>query len=91
MTLTEATALSGGIKWEGHFSDLRIIRTVGDHRTVAVYNIKKVLDGKAPDPILEPNDIVYLPIVSMKELLSSGGIGTVLALVYLYVTFAYLP
>jgi polysaccharide export outer membrane protein len=91
LTLTEATALSGGIKWEGHFSDLRIIRTVGDHRTVAVYNIKKVLDGKAPDPILEPNDIVYLPIVSMKELLSSGGIGTVLALVYLYVTFAYLP
>jgi polysaccharide export outer membrane protein len=91
LTLTEATALSGGIKWEGKFSDLRIIRTVGDHRTVAVYNIKKVLDGKAPDPILEPNDIVYLPIVSLKELLSTGGIGTVIGILDLYVTFAFLP
>jgi polysaccharide export outer membrane protein len=63
LTLTEATALAGGIKWDGRFSDLRIIRTVGDHRTVAVYNIKKVLEWKVPDPILQPNDIVYLPPV----------------------------
>jgi len=81
LTLTEATALSGGIKWEGRFSDLRIIRTVGDHRTVAVYDIKKVLDGKAPDPILEPNDIVYLPPVPFKQFITSGGLGTVLGLV----------
>jgi polysaccharide export outer membrane protein len=80
LTLTEATALSGGIKFEGRFSDLRIIRTVGDHRTVAVYNIKKVLDGKAPDPILQPNDIVYLPPVPLKQLLSSGGLGTILGI-----------
>jgi polysaccharide export outer membrane protein len=80
LTLTEATALSGGIKFEGRFSDLRIIRTVGDHRTVAVYNIKKVLNGKVPDPILEPNDIVYLPPVPFKQLLSSGGLGTLLGI-----------
>lgn len=83
LTLTEATALAGGIKWEGRFGDLRIIRTVGDHRTVAVYNIKKVLDGKAPDPILEPNDIVYLPPVPFKQFLTSGGLGTTLGLVSL--------
>jgi len=81
LTLTEATALSGGYKFEGRFSDLRIIRTVGDHRTVAVYNIKKVLDGKAPDPILQPNDIVYLPPVPLKQLLASGGLGTILGIV----------
>jgi polysaccharide export outer membrane protein len=83
LTLTEATALAGGIKWEGRFGDLRIIRTVGDHRTVAVYNIKKVLDGKAPDPILQPNDIVYLPPVPFKQFLSSGALGTTLGLVSL--------
>jgi polysaccharide biosynthesis/export protein len=83
LTLTEATALAGGVKWEGRFSDLRIIRTVGDHRTVAVYNIKKVLDGKAPDPILQPNDIVYLPPVPFKQFLSSGALGTTLGLVSL--------
>jgi polysaccharide export outer membrane protein len=87
LTLTEATALSGGIKWEGRFSDLRIIRTVGDRRTVAVYNIKKVLDGKAPDPILEPNDIVYLPPVPLKQLITSGGLGTILGIVDLALVF----
>jgi polysaccharide export outer membrane protein len=87
LTLTEATALSGGIKFEGRFTDLRIIRTVGDHRTVAVYDIKKVLDGKAPDPILEPNDIVYLPPVPLKQLLTSGGLGTILSVVDLAIAF----
>jgi len=83
LTLTEATALAGGIKWEGRFGDLRIIRTVGDHRTVAVYDIKKVLNGKVPDPILQPNDIVYLPAVPAKQFLTSGGLGTTLGLVSL--------
>jgi polysaccharide export outer membrane protein len=87
LTLTEATALSGGIKWEGRFADLRIIRTVGDRRTVAVYNIKKVLDGKAPDPILQPNDIVYLPPVPLKQLIQSGGLGTVLGIIDLALVF----
>ena len=85
LTLTEATALSGGIKFDGRFTDLRIIRTVGDHRTVAVYDIKKVLAGKVPDPILEPNDIVYLPPVPFKTLLASGGVGTILGIVDLAV------
>ena len=88
LTLTEATALSGGIKWEGRFADLRIIRTVGDQRTVAVYNIKKVLDGKAPDPILQPNDIVYLPPVPLKQLITSGGLGTILGVADLALIFA---
>ena len=80
LTLMEATALSGGIKWEANNSDLRIIRTVGDHRTVAVYNIKRVLNGKDPDPILQPNDIVYLPPVPLKQVLSGGAIGTILGI-----------
>lgn len=87
LTLMEATSLSGGIKWDGRFSDLRIIRTVGDRRTVAVYNIKKVLNGKVPDPILQPNDIVYLPPVPLKQLITSGGLGTVLSLVDLALIF----
>jgi polysaccharide export outer membrane protein len=86
LTLTEATALSGGITFDGNYSDLRIIRTVGDRRTVAVYNIKKVLNGKVPDPILQPNDIIYLPPVPLKQLLSSGGLGTILGIVDLAVS-----
>lgn len=87
LTLMEATSLSGGVKWDARFSDLRIIRTVGDRRTVAVYNIKKVLNGKVPDPILQPNDIVYLPPVPLKQLITSGGLGTILGLVDLALVF----
>jgi polysaccharide export outer membrane protein len=88
LTLTELTSLSGGIQFAGRFKDLRIIRTVGNSRTVAVYDIKKVLDGKAPDPILQSNDIVYLPIVPIKEALSSGGLASALGLVTLAITVA---
>jgi polysaccharide export outer membrane protein len=86
LTLTELTALSGGYLFEGRFADLRIIRTVGNTRTVAVYNLKNVLNGKAPDPILQPNDIVYLPPVPFKQLLSSGALGTVLGLASLAIS-----
>jgi polysaccharide export outer membrane protein len=88
LTLTELTSLSGGMLFEGRSKDLRIIRTVGNSRTVAVYDIKKVLDGKAPDPILQPNDIVYLPIVPLKQALSSGGLASVLGLVTLAISLA---
>jgi polysaccharide export outer membrane protein len=89
LTLVEATALSGGVTFDANSSDLRIIRTVGTHRTVAVYNIKKVLNGKVPDPILQPNDIVYLPPVPLKQLVSSGGLGTVLSIASLALTFVF--
>ena len=88
LTLTELTALSGGINFDGRFKDLRIIRTVGNTRTVAVYDIKAVLNGKKPDPILEPNDIVYLPPVPFKTLLSSGALGTILGITSLAISIA---
>jgi polysaccharide export outer membrane protein len=88
LTLTELTSISGGIEFAGRFKDLRIIRTVGNRRTVAVYDIKKVLDGKVPDPILQPNDIVYLPPVPFKQLLSSGGLSTLLGVTSLAISIA---
>ena len=86
LTLIELTSLSGGIQFDGRFKDLRIIRTVGNQRTVAVYDIKAVLNGKVPDPILQPNDIVYLPAVPIKTLLSSGALGTVLGIASLAIS-----
>ena len=39
-------------------------------------NIQKVLDGKAPDPILQADDIIFLPSSALKAAIKSGGIGT---------------
>ena len=76
LTLLQAMALSGGMLFDGKAGDLRVIRTIGDRRTVVKLDAKAVLFGKAPDPILQPNDIVFLPTSTIKAAIVQGGIGT---------------
>ena len=83
LTLLQCAALSGGINFEGKYNDLRLIRTVGTERKVVQVDIKKIRDGKASDPILQANDIVFLPTDDMKAVLKSLGIGGVLGMVSL--------
>jgi polysaccharide biosynthesis/export protein len=81
LTLMQVAALSGGPGFEGKTGDLRIIRSVGLTRQVVRVNIKKVIDGKAPDPVLQADDIIFLPTSSMKAAIKSGGIGTLLGII----------
>jgi polysaccharide export outer membrane protein len=81
LTLMEATALSGGVSFQGKYSDVRLIRTVGDHRTVVKLDIQRILHGKDPDPILQANDIV--PDSTIKASMSNGSLGTLLGIVSL--------
>ena len=67
--------------FEGQYNDLRLIRTVGTERKLVEVDIKKVRDGQAPDPIMQANDIVFLPTNSMKAMLKSVGAGGVIGLV----------
>jgi polysaccharide biosynthesis/export protein len=81
LTLLQLAALSGGIGFEGDYNDLRLIRTVGNDRKVITVDIKKVRDGTAKDPILQANDIVFLPTNSMKAVLKGVGVSGVLGIV----------
>lgn len=83
LTLMEATALSGGVSFQGKYSDVRLIRTVGDHRTVVKLDIQRILHGKDPDPILQANDIVFIPDSTIKASMSNGSLGTLLGIVSL--------
>ena len=89
LTLLQAAALSGGINFEGRYNDLRLIRTVMKNgkpdRILVPVDIKKVRDGKADDPILQADDIVFLPTSEMKATLKSFGTGGVLSLVSLLI------
>jgi len=89
LTLMQATALSGGITFEGKYDDLRIIRTVGDKRTLVKVDVKSVLYGRAPDPILQPNDIVFLPSSALKASIGNGSLGTLLGVLGLVISIAY--
>jgi polysaccharide biosynthesis/export protein len=80
LTLMKVAALAGGPGFEGKTGDLRIIRSVGVSRQVVRVDIKRVMDGKDPDPVLEAEDIVFLPSSSMKAAIKSGGLGTLLGI-----------
>lgn len=80
LTLMQLAAIGGGTGYEGNFSDLRIIRTEGYNRTVVRVNIDRVIKGKDPDPVLQADDIVFLPTSVMKAAIKVGGIGTVLGI-----------
>lgn len=86
LTLMQLAALSGGVGFEGKYDDLRLIRTVGGQRKVVDVDIKKVMNGNAPDPVLQANDIVFLPTNNMKAILKNLGVGGVLGLVSLVYT-----
>jgi polysaccharide biosynthesis/export protein len=81
MTLMKVAALTGGAGFEGKQGDLRIIRSVGLTRQVVRVDMKKVLNGQAPDPVLQGEDIVFLPSSAMKAAIKNGGIGTLLGIV----------
>jgi polysaccharide biosynthesis/export protein len=80
LTLMELTALGGGAGWEGRFEDLRLIRTSGTTRTVVKLDLKKILRGQAPDPLLQADDIVFLPSNIYKAAIKNGGIPTLLGI-----------
>jgi polysaccharide export outer membrane protein len=80
-TLLEIAALTGGPTFAAKFADMRIIRTVGTDRTEVKVDVQKVLYGKAPDPILQSGDIIFLPTSTIKGILSSNAVSTLLQVV----------
>jgi polysaccharide export outer membrane protein len=78
LTLMQVAALSGGVGFEARNDDLRIVRTIGLDRKVIKVDILKVLNGKVPDPVLQADDIIFLPSAPIKAAIKSGGLGTAL-------------
>ncbi|HEY5056614.1 MAG TPA: polysaccharide biosynthesis/export family protein [Acidobacteriaceae bacterium] len=91
LTLLQAAALSGGIDFEGQYNDLRLIRTVTKQgkpdRVLVALDIKKIRDGKADDPILQANDIIFLPTSEMKAAIKSIGSGGILSLISILIAY----
>jgi polysaccharide export outer membrane protein len=76
LTLMEAATIAGGPGFEGKMGELRLVRTAGADRTVVHLNMKRVIEGKDPDPVLQTDDIVILPNSLMKSAIKSGGLST---------------
>jgi polysaccharide export outer membrane protein len=74
ISVLQAIALSEGLAHEAAKGHARIIRTEGQSgaRTETPIDLGKILAGKAPDPMLRPGDIVFVPNSAAKSTLSRG-------------------
>jgi polysaccharide export outer membrane protein len=82
MSLTQAIALAGGWDKMAALSSARILRASGGSTREQIHaNIKKILQNKAPDLQLQPDDILYVPNSMSKAIGARGaeaaiGLGT---------------
>ena len=74
ISVLQALALSEGLTRTASKGDARIIRTdqqSGERKETPI-DLGKILAGKAPDPVLEPKDIIFVPDSAAKTTLSRG-------------------
>ena len=80
MSLTQALALAGGWDKTAALSGARILRADGGStREQIPLNIKKIMENKAPDLELRPDDILFVPN-SLTKVVSARGIETAIGL-----------
>jgi polysaccharide export outer membrane protein len=74
ISVLQALALSEGLTRTAAKAEARIIRTdqqSGERKETPI-DLGKILAGKAPDPVLEPKDIVFVPNSAAKSTLGRG-------------------
>jgi polysaccharide export outer membrane protein len=78
LTVLQAIALAQGLNKTAALNNTRIIRKTGDQRELLPIPIKKIMASKAPDPMLNDGDILFVPssaaknaMVDMENLLPS--------------------
>jgi polysaccharide export outer membrane protein len=77
LTVLRALALGEGLQSNASGGRAFIIRNAGDRRLEIPVDIDQVIAGKNLDPVLEPNDIVYVPNSPVKSL--AKGVAETLA------------
>ena len=75
MSVLQVIALSGGLTRTASKSGARIIRTdeQSGERAQTQIDLSKILAGKAPDPMLQAKDIVFVPNSVSKTTFSRGA------------------
>jgi polysaccharide export outer membrane protein len=74
ISVLQALALSEGLTRTAAKAEARIIRTdqqSGERKETPI-DLGKILAGKAPDPVLDPKDIIFVPNSAAKTTLNRG-------------------
>jgi polysaccharide export outer membrane protein len=62
MTVLQALAMAQGANPTASLGSARLIRTSSDTRHEIPLDLKKILTAKAPDPRLQENDVIFVPM-----------------------------
>ena len=80
MSITQAIALAGGWNKTAALSSARVLRADGGPtREQILANVKKIMENKAPDLQLQPDDILYIPN-SLSKVIGARGAETAISL-----------
>ena len=80
LTLLQAYSAANGKFLEAKANELHLIRTTGTTRTLTIVKMDQVLKGNEPDPVLQADDILYLPSNKAIAAIRQGGVTTVIGL-----------
>lgn len=83
ITVMRAIAMAGGVSFSAGLSQARILRTTADNAQTEIrFDLGRIMRGKDPDFVLAANDVLYLPNNWAKGAISSGGVATLMQLIY---------
>jgi polysaccharide export outer membrane protein len=71
MTLMQAVATAGGPTLVASLSRARILRSVDGHREEIEVDLAKLHDGKVADPLIQTDDILFIPRNQVKVVVNS--------------------
>jgi polysaccharide export outer membrane protein len=74
LTLLQAVALAGGTAKSAVPSHAKLIRRKpeGQYQEIAI-NFSAMQKGKAPDMIMEPDDVLYIPFSYLRNIASNSS------------------
>jgi len=65
--LMDALLMAGGVEDSGDRGSVFLLRNAGDRKGLFVVNLDDVLTGRAPDLVLRPYDVVYVPKTALAD------------------------
>lgn len=79
-TVEQAVTMAGGANFEAKWKDTEIVRMVDGRRVEIPIDLKRIMQGSAEDPVLEADDIVYVPSDAFKAAIKGGGANAAVSL-----------
>ena len=84
VTVLRVVAAAGGPTRNASLGGAKMLRRTPNGLQEVPVPLKKILNAKAPDVPLDPDDIIFVPNSKMKEILNGGVLATTLGTAALY-------